>query len=198
MEDEWDMIDSLNSSDMSKLREHRPSLDFNRFHTMPEFNIEDDDPATLAQENSVLCESPTTSEQVLDLYIRDQDFEFTLGDSKLMMNDTTAQGDDSNKENNEVINDNQNDESIKEAIPFLSSLHKTHHQFSVAATRESLVDQNTVWKNSISGSSVPYMSNLPHQNSEDEAKEHEESFKEKQRSIREGNAGYICILFLLI
>ncbi|KAK4510184.1 uncharacterized protein ATC70_006356 [Mucor velutinosus] len=186
MEDEWDMIDSLNSSEMSKPRDHRPSLDFNRFQTMPQFNIDDDsDPVFLAEEKAVLCESPTTSSQVLDLDIRDQDFEFTLGDSKLMMNDTTAEGDDNSKVDNEVINDNQNDESIKESIPFLSSLPKTHHRIPVAATRESLVDQNTVWKNSTSGSSVPYMSNLPHQNSEDEAKEQETSFEEKQRSMRE-------------
>ncbi|GAN03025.1 L domain-like protein [Mucor ambiguus] len=186
MEDEWDMIDSVNSSEMSKPRDHRPSLDFNRFHTMPEFTINDDDDIAMpVEENSVLCESPTTSEQLLDLDIRDQDFEFTLGDSKLMMNDTTAEGDDSNKENNEVINDNQNGESVRETIPFLSSLHKTHHSFSVAATRESLVDQNTVWKNSTSGSSVPYMSNLPYQNSEDEAKEQEASLAKKQRSMRE-------------
>ncbi|KAL7325605.1 Protein nud1 [Mucor circinelloides] len=184
MEDEWDLIDSLNSSEMSKPRDHRPSLDFNRFHTMPEFNIDDQDPAFLAEKNLVLCESPTTSEQVTDLDVKDQDFEFTLGDSKLMMNDTTAEGDDNNKENNEVINDNQNDESIKATIPFLSSLSKTNQQ-SPSATRESLVDRNTVWKNSTSGSSVPYMSNLPHQNSEDEAKEHEASLEEKQRSMRQ-------------
>lgn len=173
MEEEWDLIDSLNSSGTFKPREHRPSLDFNRFHTMPEFKIEDEEKSVSPEQDFVadqVCERPT-SEQVFDLEIKDHDFEFTLGDSKLMMNDTTAEGDDSNNENNELIDNNQNDESIKETIPFLSSLNSTNLLIKSFSTRESQVDKNTIWKNSTSGSSVPYMSNQPHRNSEEEEQE---------------------------
>lgn len=170
MEEEWDLIDSLNSSGTFKPREHRPSLDFNRFHTMPEFKIEDEEKSVSPEQDfdtDQVCERPT-SEQVFDLEIKDHDFEFTLGDSKLMMNDTTAEGDDSNNENNELIDNNQNDDSIKETIPFLSSLNNTNLLIKSFSTRESQVDKNTIWKNSTSGSSVPYMSNQPHRNSEEE------------------------------
>lgn len=184
MDEEWDLMESsMGSTESNTNNDYRPSLDFNRFSTMPAYVLDDEQAnknaisyiseeqqvepeseieahsivsETEADVSNILCESPLVSDhEFSDLLEED----ITLGYNHAEIKQSV---DDDESYNNQSIENNEPDiiinpqERPNGPISFLSSIN-----LQGEATRESLVDKHTIWKNSTIGSSVPYMSNQP-------------------------------------
>lgn len=188
MDDEWVLMESsLESSQSNSNNDYRPSLDFNRFSSMPAYAPEEDeaivkDDSYISEqqqerEESVVSESEAEVDNIFNESPPVSDNEFTdlfeeqsnSIDITLGYNNTTAKQqvelhDNDERNNNKSLENNEPDMIIyleqrpDESASFLSSSILNQQE---QATRESLVDKHTIWKNSTLGSSVPYMSNHP-------------------------------------
>lgn len=178
MEEEWDLVNSLSSSlNIPERIEKSTSveLNFNRFANQPEFHIEDDGypedyDQQLMDEGVIFSDSPTPEDEIkdesMDLYDSyEEDINFTLGDSKLMDNDTVS--DDVQRDNNELEQQriNQHKNIITSSFfPINNFMDKKDN-----STRESEVDKQSLWEKNQAGPSVPYISSLkPFDNDEEE------------------------------
>lgn len=169
MEEEWDLVNSLSSSlNIPERIEKSTSveLNFNRFANQPEFQIEDDGypedyDQQLMDEGVIFSDSPTPEDDIkdesMDLYDSyEEDINFTLGDSKLMYNDTVS--DDVQRDNNELEQQriNQHKNIITSSFfPISNFMDKKDN-----TTRESEVDKQSLWEKNQAGPSVPYISLL--------------------------------------
>lgn len=167
MEEEWDLVNSLSSSlNIPEYIEKSTSveLNFNRFANQPEFQIEDDGypedyDQQLMDEGVIFSDSPTPEDEIKDesmeLYDSyEEDINFTLGDSKLMDNDTNS--DDVQRDNNELeqqrINQHKNG-ILSSFFPINNFMDNKDN-----LTRESQVDKQSLWEHNNAGPSVPYIS----------------------------------------
>ncbi|RCH84339.1 hypothetical protein CU098_003002, partial [Rhizopus stolonifer] len=175
MEEDWDLIDSSNSSHTSQHKPYvpsRPSLDFARFSTMPEtYDLDDPISPLMAPQDdidNIFCESPPPDNESLygnDIYseeVEEKDelsVEHSIAESVSWIDNEASHNeddDDNNHHNNESVNAiNQTNAANKHFDYFLSSF--TDPAASNQETRESHADKKASWKSTTLGSSVPFI-----------------------------------------
>lgn len=153
MEEDWDIIDSTSSSLSTSIQQQQKGLElnFNRFSNQPAYEINEDE-----------CQDEDYDQQLMDegVIFSDEssikEIDFTLGDSKLMNNDTTEPIDDVPDTNNE-LEQQRIDQLKNNYLSHIFPLSIMDPQDN-SLTRETDLDRTSVWRNSETGTSVPYIS----------------------------------------
>ncbi|CAO3649366.1 unnamed protein product [Mucor hiemalis] len=138
----------------------------------------------LMDEGVIFSDSPTPEDEIKDesmeLYDSyEEDINFTLGDSKLMDNDTNS--DDVQRDNNELeqqrINQHKNG-ILSSFFPINNFMDNKDN-----LTRESQVDKQSLWEHNNAGPSVPYISASKEAEDEEEKESSEaENSEEEERT----------------